>query len=76
MKNDRIAITSEIIETNESEYEWKGEASEKPKFMLSEEYEQLLTECAVNAVRHVCAKLGNGDRTREKRFTEYIKSRL
>jgi len=53
MEGDKVSITSTSTE-NEGIFYHDTYVSEKPQFMMNEEYHQELIQCAINAVREAC----------------------
>ena len=68
MENDRVGVVTSMTEHNGINVSDVAIGT-KPQFMLEEEYNSLLLECAINGVVDVCRKVG---KTEAKKYSEYI----
>ena len=56
MEGDKVIVSTMVKEEN-GITKMEAEISEKPQFMLEEEYNQSIIDCAVYTIRTVCAYL-------------------
>ena len=70
MTGDKVSVQAQIIE-DDVVSEYKVDVSEKPKFMLDEEYNQKLLMCAIMAVQSVCKNVAKTDDQRSL-YLNYI----
>ena len=71
MEGDKVSITSTSIEMNGIPVH-VAEISEKPQFMLAEEYTQEIIECAILAVQTAYRTIYPNNPTAQSRISDLI----
>ena len=71
MQGDKIKVTAEAIENN-GEMEYASIISEKPIFMVQQEYNQSLIRCACKVVNAVCKAVYPNNEGTQKVLAEAI----
>ena len=71
MEGDSVSIHSQATEIN-GEPVYTAKLSEKPQFMLDEEYNQEIIGCAIEAVRATCLSIYPFNIEMQKKMAEMI----
>ena len=75
MSGDRVQITAYALEQDEKPV-YAVHISEKPQFMLDEEFKYHLLECGKNVIEGICQRIYPNNKSAQEMCLEYIKSRL
>lgn len=74
MEGDKVVVSATALE-HSGDIAYCGEISQKPEFMLEEEYEWQMIQCAVEVNKLICKKLYPNGGEYAKKLMKHIYDR-